>query len=222
MVYIGEATSTAIRLNATWALTHPAMSLLRDRYEQAVRFSWLLRSPKDDEYHKYGRAYFAKMNSLIRDMPPEMMKTYEKWMGEAPEWAKETPTKENRAYFEAWNTLDLRSMATKRDALPPISDCKIARQELAGWYGSIYAQFSSVSHYDRYSVELLGLHRAPDGQLVLAPDPQWPAILTLHLALFDVIFCYEATQLFLQKDGTDAYGKLLDECHELMRKVLPK
>src|SRR5260370_7262707 len=41
LTYISEIMSTAIRLNATWALTHAAMSLTRDRYEQAVRFSCL-------------------------------------------------------------------------------------------------------------------------------------------------------------------------------------
>jgi hypothetical protein len=221
MVYIAEVTSTAVRLNSSWALTHPAMSLLRDRYEQTVRFSWLLRSP-NDEYHKYGRAFFAKMNSLVREMTPEMRKFYDKWIGEPPAWATETPTKEARAYFEAWNTLDLRSMATKRDALPPVSESRIGKQPLADLYGSIYAQFSSVTHYDRFSVEMLGLHKAPNGQLVLAPDPHWPAMLTLHVALFDLIFCYEAVQLCLRKESTEVFGRLLDEWYELMDKVLPK
>jgi hypothetical protein len=45
MVYIAEITSNAIRLTATWGLTPAAMSLLRDRYEQTVRFSWLVRNP---------------------------------------------------------------------------------------------------------------------------------------------------------------------------------
>lgn len=45
MLYIAEITSTAIRLNASWALTHAALSLLRDRYEQTIRFSWLVRNP---------------------------------------------------------------------------------------------------------------------------------------------------------------------------------
>lgn len=45
MVYIGETTSVALRLNAIWALTLPAFSLCRDRYEQTVRFSWLARQP---------------------------------------------------------------------------------------------------------------------------------------------------------------------------------
>src|SRR4051794_23772325 len=48
MMYISDATSTAIRLTATWSLIPSAMSLLRDRYEQAVRFSWLARNPDPD------------------------------------------------------------------------------------------------------------------------------------------------------------------------------
>ena len=43
MLYIAEMTSSAIRLNMSWALAHPAMSLFRDRYEQTLRFSWLVR-----------------------------------------------------------------------------------------------------------------------------------------------------------------------------------
>jgi hypothetical protein len=50
MMYIAEVTSNAIRLNATWSLTPAAMSLLRDRYEQTARFSWLVRNPDQAEY----------------------------------------------------------------------------------------------------------------------------------------------------------------------------
>ncbi|KTT98574.1 hypothetical protein NS355_08850, partial [Sphingomonas yabuuchiae] len=45
MLYVAEASSAGLRLAASWALTHPAFSLCRDRYEQCVRFSWLARQP---------------------------------------------------------------------------------------------------------------------------------------------------------------------------------
>jgi len=45
MMYIAEVTSNGIRLTATWGLTPAAVSLLRDRYEQAVRFSGLSGTP---------------------------------------------------------------------------------------------------------------------------------------------------------------------------------
>jgi hypothetical protein len=53
MLYIAEITSSAIRLNASWGLTHAAMSLLRDRYEQTLRFSWLVRNPDPQAFEKY-------------------------------------------------------------------------------------------------------------------------------------------------------------------------
>jgi hypothetical protein len=84
MMYIAEATSTGIRLNATWGLIPPAMSLLRDRYEQAVRFSWLVRSPDDEEFVKYERAFFGKINSLVRNVDPETVSRFEKKLGRAP------------------------------------------------------------------------------------------------------------------------------------------
>src|SRR3984893_19481561 len=76
MLYIAEITSTAIRLNATWALTPAAMSLLRDRYEQTVRFSWLVRNPDNTEVEKYERTKVAKINSIARNPGPRHHKTF--------------------------------------------------------------------------------------------------------------------------------------------------
>ena len=42
-----------------------------------------------------------------------------------------------------------------------LSDCKLAKESLADLYNGIYAQFSSVSYYDMYSMNILGLHEAP-------------------------------------------------------------
>ena len=60
-----------------------------------------------------------------------------------------------------------------------------------GFYDSIYRQGSSVSHYDLYSVNMLGLHDSPQG-LILAPDPGMPIVLALHCAIFDIVQCGEA------------------------------
>ena len=59
MMYIAESTSNAIRMDATWGLIPPAMSLVRDRYEQTVRFSWLVRNPDPEEFRKYERFMVA-------------------------------------------------------------------------------------------------------------------------------------------------------------------
>lgn len=221
MVYIAETTSSAIRLNATWALTHAAMSLLRDRYEQTVRFSWLLRSSNDDEYHKYGRAFFSKVNTLTRSMSPKARKHYDEMVGPSPEWATTAMTKDQRSYLEKWNALDLLSMATKRDALPPIGDIELAKATLADLYYGIYAQFSSVTHYDRYGIELLSLHKpkTSDGPLILAADPRWPAMLTLNNSLLDLIQCYEAANLCAGKDGA-SLASLYEEWKFLTKRTL--
>jgi hypothetical protein len=73
-------------------------------------------------------------------------------------------------------------MAAKRDALPPFSDSVLAKESLLHWYESIYSQFSSVSHYDRYSIELLGIQPAPDGTLVLAAQAHWPKLPSMAAA----------------------------------------
>ncbi len=158
MMYIAELTSSAVRLDASWGLTHPAMSLLRDRYEQAVRFSWLVRNPDEREFQKYERAIFLKMGSLARSVSVETRQHFADKLGPLPAWAMEMPTKEQRAYLDQWSALDLRSMAKKRDEFPSIAKTALANEKLAGWYDRIYAQFSSVSHYDRFSVELMTLN----------------------------------------------------------------
>ena len=170
MLYIAEITSTAIRLNTTWGLTHAAMSLLRDRYEQTVRFSWLVRNPDKTEFGKYERTKVAKINSIVRNLEPDTIKHFEAILGPTPAWATETPTKEDRTFLEAWNTLDLKSMALKRDAFPALADTVLAKKKLASSYEAIYRQFSSVSHYDRFSIELLGCKNSPTANSRLARD----------------------------------------------------
>jgi hypothetical protein len=209
MLYIAEVTSTAVRLNASWALTHAAMSLLRDRYEQAVRFSWLVRNPDKEEFAKYERAMVAKINTLVRNLNPATREHYEEIIGAIPAWATDPLTKDERAFLGAWGALDLRTMATKRDAFPTLADTVIARESLGHWYESIYAQFSSVSHYDRYSIELLGLHKAPDGKFVLAAQPHWPALLILQNAYFDIVQCFEAAHVYHHADAAVRFEALL-------------
>jgi hypothetical protein len=191
LMYIGEATSTAIRMNASWALSLPAMSLTRDRYEQTVRYSWLARQSDNQELVKFLGAFYAKANKVYQSAAPHIRAEVDKVI--KPEgWMTETPTKEQKAYLTRWESLDLASMAKKRDALPCKVAGKVASETLADLYPVIYQQFSSVSHGDMYAVRMLGLHKAPNDQFVLAVDPHWPAIICCYNALFDLIHCHEA------------------------------
>jgi hypothetical protein len=218
MLYIAEVTSTAIRLNAPGAHT-PRMSLLRDRYEQTVRFSWLLRNPDTSAFEKYERTRVARINSTVRNLDPDTIKHFDAVLGPTPAWATETPTKEERAFLEAWNTLDLKSMALKRDDFPPLVDTMLARKKLAPSYEAIYRQFSSVSHYDRFSIELLGLQQYPDGKLVLGTQPHWPGLLLLRNTDFDILQCFEAAHICHQKDAAEVFEKFLTEWYLISQQI---
>ncbi|MCA0301713.1 MAG: hypothetical protein LCH95_04845 [Proteobacteria bacterium] len=220
MMYVAEATSVAIRVNASWALSHPALSLLRDRYEQVVRFSWLARQAGTMQMTRYVASYYAKAMQLHRSMSNIEKAEYVSIRGELDEWMSEELTKEQRASLNRWNDLDLRSMVQKRDKLPPLSDCEVAKEKLASLYTSIYAQFSSVTHYDMYSMNMLGLYKSPDGQMVLAPDPHWPSLINVHNSLFDLIQCFEMTRRYLDKDADQEFSSILKDWRGYMERVV--
>jgi hypothetical protein len=213
LMYISEGTSTAIRLNASWALTHPAMSLTRDRYEQIVRFSWLARQKDDTEMQKFFAYYHARANKIFRSLKEGAKEQFSQIVDDPPEWTTRVLTKEERQHFEAWETLDLLSMARKRDKLAAFGTSDIATQLLEFYYAPIYQQFSSVSHSDMYSVALLELHKSPTGAFVLSADPHWPATLVTFNALFDIIQCYECAAGVYQKDCEPHFQSLFGQWH---------
>jgi hypothetical protein len=220
MMYIAEATSIAVRLNASWALSHPALSLLRDRYEQTVRFSWLARQSDDTQMVNYIASYYAKSIQLHHAMTEAERNELAKMGFTPPEWLSAKPTKEERDYLNRWKSLGLRSMATNRDALPALADCKLAKESLSDLYNGIYAQFSSVTHYDMYSMNILGFYEAPNGQLVLAADPNFPSIINLNNSRFDLIQCFEATRRYLKVDLDEKFSAAYEEWREYMRRVI--
>jgi len=221
MLYIAEITSTAVRLNASWALTPAAMSLLRDRYEQTVRFSWLVRNPDPLAFQKYDRTKIAKMGDLAKSAKPETRQEFEKLYGPLPAWATEPLTKEQRAFFQEWTNLDLRSMAKKRDDFPPLSDLYVAKEKLAPTYDAVYAQFSSVSHYDRFSLEFMRINKLPDGRVYLGAQSHWPRMLILQNAHFDIIQCYEAAYVCYQHNASLIFNSFFLEWNQLAKEIVP-
>jgi len=219
-MYIAEVTSIAMRLNASWALSHPALSLLRDRYEQTVRFSWLARQSDNTQLVRYIASYYAKSIQLHHSMTEAQKKELDKMGFTAPEWVSTKPTKEERDYLNRWNSLDLRSMANKRDELPSLSYCKLGKETLGDLYNGIYVQFSSVTHYDMYSMNILGFHEAPNGQLVLAPDPHFPSIINLYNSLFDLIQCFEATRRYLKVGLDEKFSAAHEEWRRHRNRVI--
>lgn len=211
MMHLAEVTSNAIRMNATWELTAPAMSLVRDRYEQTVRFSWLVRNPNPEEYEKYEHFMLSKIRTIVRNIAPETIKRALDSGHVLPKWATETLTKEERRYLDAWEQTDLRSMAAKRDDFPPICNNLLSKEKLEPWYNAVYRQFSSVSHYDRYAVEMVIPTPSEDDKVVMAMQPHWPKLLILYTAWLDIIQCFEATAVCFAQDTAIKFESLFAE-----------
>jgi hypothetical protein len=218
MMYIAEITSNGIRMNATWGLIPPAMSLVRDRYEQAVRFGWLVRNPNQTEFQKYDRFMIAKIRSIVRNIAPETVKRFTEAGQALPLWTTEALTREDRDYLEEWEKLDLHSMAAKRDNFPPIANNRVSNEKLEPWYNAVYRQLSSMSHYDRFAVEIVRPLPVEEGKVVMGLQPHWPKLLILYTALLDIIQCYEATAVCFREDTSIKFESLFMEWASLAAK----
>jgi hypothetical protein len=210
LMYLAESTSTAVRLNATWSLSLPAMSLLRDRYEQVVRFSWLARQTDSTELTAFIDTYYAKAAKVFGNISPMQ------WAHLAGELDVEKElqvplTKEERTHLARWEDLDLRSMARKRDALAPKTASPIEQSTLADLYTPIYQHFSSVSHGDAFGLNIIGFQKNSAAQLVMAPDPQWPAMLCIFNSMLDIIQCHDALTGFAEHPMPPVFDDLLFE-----------
>ncbi|MDB5718719.1 MAG: hypothetical protein JWM38_2146 [Sphingomonas bacterium] len=213
MMYVAEASSAGLRLNASWALSHPAFSLCRDRYEQCVRFSWLARQTDAREWYRYIADYYLTRHRLKNafqqsgiDLPVDL----DDGLAEAPAYVRER--------FAYWRNTPVDQMARKRDALAGITGSRVDREALVGFYDSIYRQGSSVAHYDLYSINMLGLYDNGFG-LILAPDPGLPIVMVLHCAMFDIVQCAEALARTDVPAPADAADALVGEWWECVRRT---
>lgn len=213
MVYVAEATSVALRLNASWALTHPAFSLCRDRYEQCARFSWLARQTDDREWHRYiADKYFreARIKRAFADRGVDIPELDTSSFEELPDDKKKS--------FRHWDNLKLDRLAEGRDKLEGITGSRLDHETLRWHYDSIYRQGSSVSHYDFYSINMLGLYEGPKG-LVLAADPSLPIVAVLHCALFDLIQCSEALAKLERPAPVETWDKAIADWWDYVRRT---
>jgi hypothetical protein len=169
---------------------------------------------------KFFAYYHSRANKIFKTMHEAAKDEFAKIVDDPPEWTLRNFTKEERERFDAWAVLDLKSMVVKRDNLPGFGTMEIARQKLDLYYAPIYAQFSSVSHSDMYSVALLGLHKPPEGDLlVLAADPHWPATLASFNALFDIIQCYECAAGIYGRDCEPHFQSLFARWHAVTKRT---
>jgi hypothetical protein len=152
----------------------------------------------------------AKIRIVARDIAPETIKGFGK-AGQLPLWITEPLSKEDREYLEAWEKLDLKSMASRRDGFPPIADNLLSKEKLEQWYNAVYRQFSSVSHYDRFSIEMVSAQPYDGDKVVMGLLPHWPKLLILYTALLDIIQCYEATSVCFGQNTSIKFESLFRE-----------
>ena len=221
MMHISEVTSLAVRLNASWGLIHPTMSLLRDRYEQALRFSWLARQPDGTAAEKYRLYFYSKTRSLLGNMPEQTRKRMEGQFGPLPKWATRTISKEEKARLKEWENTDLRTMAKRRDSLPPLTSLAISQDKIADLYDGLYGQFSSVSHFDMLSLQFLKMQTARDGRRYLGTDAHWPSLLVLQNGRLDIIQCFESLTRYYAVNAAQAFNELYVRCLSNAPAVLP-
>jgi hypothetical protein len=219
LMYLAESTSTAVRLNATWSLSLPAMSLLRGRYEQVVRFSWLARQTDSSELAAFIDTYYAKADKVFANISPMQWAHLAGDLNVQKE-LQAPLSKDERAYRARWENLDLRSMAQKRDALTPKTTSPVEGQTLADLYTPVYQQFSSISHGDNFGLNIIGFHKNPAGQMVMAPNPEWPAMLCIFNSMFDIMQCHDALTGFSEKPMAPLFDDLIYEWVAVRNKAL--
>ena len=214
MMYLAESTSYSLRLVASWAMSLPALSLCRDRYEQTIRFSYLAHQEDDDEWNNFLYDALRKKNQLGRRIAadPTTRKYYENLVGPLDQWETEIWDKPARAKFEKWKSLSLETMAKKRDRLVcrRASASLATSQPLAVLYTSMYAEASSVAHSDFLALGMLHEHPQAD-QIILAPDPRSPILVALHCAMFDIIQCADCFAGFWKAGDTGNFEALWGE-----------
>ena len=144
---------------------------------------------------------------------------YEQSFGKLPQWVTDKLSEEQDSEIRQWESFDLHTMATRRDLLPRLTELQVGKEELGHHYDTIYVQFSSVSHFDAYSIELLRLHEEDDGGVELKTDDLWPGLLILQNCQFDIVQCFEAVRAYHDKDAAQLFNQLLLEWYRLAAQI---
>lgn len=194
--YISRSTSVAIRLNSSWALSVPAMALLRVRYEQAVRLSWLARQADNSGFSKLLLSFFSIQKKIYENTEDAHKDYLYSDIEELPSWLTEKWDKTDWDFARRWERQSILEVVRERDKFNPLSEAPISQEKLSDFYNPIYRQFSSAVHTNMHSTSLVGIYVTSNGLSVLAPDPRWPSHLLAFNAILDIIQIYETSIAF--------------------------
>lgn len=213
MAYQAKTTSLSARLANSWAMSLPALALLRVRLEQLIVCSFLIHEDEEKglkpfvsyiSVTEYKGLKSALSNSKIAGSLTKM--DLEKFKAEAIE-AHEDVTPgfflEGDNFQRSWTKLDLRSMARRRDTLVAARN-KSADNSLEQEYVSIYKTACSVVHADASSLSFryLDIFHGAGSQSVLMAHPDWALIVAASMALYDLLQYHEILEYLGISDNT--------------------
>jgi hypothetical protein len=205
-VEVAEAIARAARLLTARGDALAAVALTRVRLEQLIVASYLVHEDPDVALKPY--ATFAPIGeyrlaqAVLNDpfLAPNVQHRVdvEDLKGKAL-WAQ----LQTNSGFDLvggklqskWTSLDVYSMALRRDALVASSASLISRQfPLASLYTSFYKAASSVIHADASALgpPFRGTWKADDGTSEINATAFWQLALPPMLVTYDLIQCYEA------------------------------
>jgi hypothetical protein len=203
MGYQAKTTSLATRLANSWALSLPALALVRVRLEQTIIWSFLIHEKEEDGlgpfvayipigHHKDLKAAMAdpmlsaQLTALF-DLGSSETEALKAQQDLAPNLSLEADKLQRN-----WTKLDLRSLAKRRDTLVSSSG-PLQRNSLEREYLSFYKVASSVVHADCSSLSyaFLDIFQAPGTPPVLMTLPSWALIVAAATAYYDLLQCCE-------------------------------
>jgi hypothetical protein len=199
LAYISESTSTSIRLLASTSQIIPAIALARVRLEQMIISSYLMHEEPDVALVPYLKhhpidAYRSNKNALAN---PDLAKFMSQELHDSTCMvARAAKFKIDPSYDgtdailnrSKWTSLDLLSMAKKRDAITRNSKGPSASpMELS--YTAFYRDFSSIVHSNSMGIspDFIEPTLSESGGLTFRPLQIWSQYLAMTLASWDTI-----------------------------------
>jgi uncharacterized protein DUF5677 len=205
-VAVAESTSAAILSLIDQRYHLPALALTRVRFEQTVVLSYLLHEKPDMGFKPYAR--FAPITEyqvaegvtadplLAPHVPIQVDMAALKKKALDAQWAINPGFDIKNGKFQSkWTTLDLYSMALRRDKLAANSGWLISQHlPFANLYTALYKTGSSPVHADGSMLvpPLWGPVTGADGHTQTDASILWALALPAYVTHYDVLECYEA------------------------------
>ena len=204
MMYMAETASDSIRLLASHICTMSALSLCRDRYEYAARFSYLAHKKEQKEWFYYLADYFYKQHKIAwwLEQIPILKQIYSESMVDThKEQHYRASGRSAQAFAQTWARLKLDRLVKERDRIvsetPNLPD--FLKYQYYPLYAGIYVEYSSIAHMDVHALSFIKVHELGDGRRILAPDTVWPRLIVSQCAVLDILQCAECVSRFFDQ-----------------------